>query len=88
MSGISDMTSREELWMERLTTSNLREVLFTADEAIATLKTIPLKSGKLPRDIPNKFKIQYIMRKSNMFVLVETRGPTDKKLNLWRVKNA
>jgi hypothetical protein len=88
MNKMFEMTSREELWMERLTTSNLREVLFTGDDAVATLKTIPLKSGKLPRDVPNKFKLQYIMRKSNMFVLVETRGLTDKKKNLWRVKNA
>ena len=85
---MNKMSSREEGWMERLTTSDLIGKLFTASDALTTLKKIPLKSGKLPRDVPNKFKLQYIMRKSKMFVLVETRGLNDKKTNLWRIMNA
>tara|TARA_R110000824_G_scaffold13260_4_gene57762 strand:+ start:106 stop:372 length:267 start_codon:yes stop_codon:yes gene_type:complete len=88
MSRISEMTSREKGWMDRLASSDLASGDFTAAEAVITLRNIPIKCGKLPRDVPNKFKLQYVMRKSEQFELIETRGLTDKKLNLWRVKNA
>ena len=87
MSRMFELTSREEQWMERLTASDLMVRTFTADEAVATLSNIPLKSGKLPKVVPNKYKLQYVMRKSDMFVLVEGRNG-GKKINSWRLKNA
>ena len=88
MSRMSSMTSVEKAWIERLRSSALIDTDFTAAEAIIELKNIPLKSGRMPRNTPNLFKLQYVMRKSKQFELVETRGLTDKKLNLWRFKNA
>lgn len=88
MSRIGSMTSVEKAWIERLRSSALIDTDFTAAEAIIELKNIPLKSGRMPRNTPNLFKLQYVMRKSKQFELVETRGLTDKKLNLWRFKNA
>ena len=88
MSKLSEMTVMESSWIETLKNSDIVSRDFTADEAIVMLKTTPLKSGNMPKLLPNKYSIQRIMLKSKLFEKVGGRTLNSKKTNEWRIKNA
>ena len=88
MSKITEMTSFETMWVNTLKNSDIVSRDFTADDAMVVLKTTPLKSGKMPKLLPNKYSVQRIMLKSKLFEKVGGRKMNNKKTNSWRLKNA
>mgnify|MGYP003658306297 CR=1 FL=1 len=88
MSKIGEMSSFEKMWMETIKNSDIVSGDFTADDVMTVLKTTPLKSGMMPKILPNKCSVQRIMLKSKMFEKVGRRTINHNKTNEWRIKNA
>lgn len=76
------VTSLEQLWLDIVYEKYFDGTNFTAQEAINEISNTPLKSGRARQQVPNVYKMCYVLGKSKQF---EKTGLKVKNKILWKV---